>query len=140
MTAQPERPDEQPESPAQPEADVTPAEQLPDPFALESPHVEHDDVPEIASGDVNTALEAFSEAASGTLETLGLAIQRHPDAPSNYVVRGEMYLAMGAVLEAASDFRRALHLAESGAETAAWGFVYSSLADRARDGLRRCGG
>ncbi len=77
---------------------------------------------------------------TGTLAVLTEAIRRHPDAPSNYVVRGEFYLGRGEILAAAADFRRALQLAESGAARAAWGYVYTALADRAREGLRRCRG
>lgn len=113
-------------APVTPEAPEPPAPERPD--DAPSPDVPYEvDLPEPTD-------------LSGTLGVLTAAIQRHPEAPSNYVVRGEFYLGRGEILAAAADFRRALQLAESGAAGAVWGYVYTALADRAREGLRRCGG
>jgi hypothetical protein len=72
------------------------------------------------------------------LLALSEAIARHPDAASNYVLRGETLLAMGDRAAAAQDFRTGLALAEADAESADWGYIQRALADRAREGLRRC--
>lgn len=72
------------------------------------------------------------------LLALSEAIVRHPDAASNYVLRGEALLAMGDQAAAAEDFRTGLALAQEDAESADWGYIQRALADRAREGLRRC--
>jgi hypothetical protein len=72
------------------------------------------------------------------LLALSEAIMRHPDAASNYVLRGETLLAMGDQAAAAEDFRTGLELAQEDAESADWGYIQRALADRAREGLRRC--
>jgi hypothetical protein len=66
------------------------------------------------------------------------AIENHPDSPASYVLRGEIFLDSGEINLAARDFRKALDLADPGAETANWSYVYRALADRAREGLRQC--
>jgi Tfp pilus assembly protein PilF len=65
------------------------------------------------------------------------AIERYPDSPVNYVLRGEALLDGGDKDLAADDFMKALALAEPRADTANWGYINRALADRARDGLRR---
>ncbi len=71
------------------------------------------------------------------VDHLTLAIEAHPGAPVNYVLRGEALLEVGDYDLAANDFRKALELAEAQAETANWGYLYRALGDRAREGLRR---
>ena len=71
------------------------------------------------------------------VDVLTEAIERHPDSPVNYVLRGEALLEGGDHDLAADDFVKALELAEPRAETANWGYLGRALADRARDGLRR---
>jgi len=66
------------------------------------------------------------------------AIENHPDSPASYVLRGEIFLDGGEIDLAAQDFQKALDLADPGAETANWSYVYRALADRAREGLRQC--
>ncbi len=83
------------------------------------------------------AVEPVSETVS-RVEALTQAIERHPDAPVNYVLRGEVLLDGGDDELAAEDFEKALTLAEPGAETANWGYLNRALADRAREGLRQC--
>jgi tetratricopeptide (TPR) repeat protein len=83
-------------------------------------------------------LKQFSVVVS-RVELLTAAIEHNPDAPSNYVFRGEILLDGGDYDLAAEDFRKALQLAEDQAETANWGYIYRALADRAREGLRRAG-
>jgi hypothetical protein len=72
------------------------------------------------------------------MDELTDAIHGHPDSPASYVLRGEIFLDSGEIALAAQDFQQALDLADPGAETANWGYVYRALADRAREGLRRC--
>jgi tetratricopeptide (TPR) repeat protein len=72
------------------------------------------------------------------MDELTDAIENHPDVPASYVLRGELFFNGGEIDLAAQDFRKALDLADPGAETANWGYVYRALADRAREGLRQC--
>jgi hypothetical protein len=71
------------------------------------------------------------------LYLLNRAIERQPEAPSNYVMRGELLLARGDYEGARDDFEMAIELAETRAETANWGYINRALVDRAREGLRR---
>jgi len=71
------------------------------------------------------------------VDVLTEAIERHPDSPVNYVLRGEVLLEGGDNDLAAQDFLKALELAEPRAETANWGYIHRAMADRAREGLRR---
>jgi hypothetical protein len=61
-----------------------------------------------------------------------------PDAPSNYVMRGELLLARGDLEGARYDFEKAVELAETRAESANWGYINRALVDRAREGLKHC--
>ena len=70
------------------------------------------------------------------LERLNWAISAYPDAPANYVLRGELLLEHGETNQAADDFLRALELAEEQIETNAWGVLAQAMQDRARVGLR----
>ena len=71
------------------------------------------------------------------VKELTQAIERYPQSPVNYVLRGEAHWDEGHGLEALRDFQAALKLAESRDTT--WEFVNRSILDRARQGLRRCG-
>ena len=82
--------------------------------------------------------EAVASPEQILLEELTDAIERYPEAPANYVLRGELYLAEGRRDLAAEDFRRALSLADPLAQSANWGYINEALADRAREGLRAC--
>ena len=70
------------------------------------------------------------------LYNLNWAISAFPDAPANYVLRGELLLGIGDSLGAAADFRRALELALNEVESEDWGLVAQALQDRALVGLR----
>ena len=72
------------------------------------------------------------------LDELTAAIEHYPGAPSNYVLRGELYLDVRLFTLAAQDFQKALELADPLAESANWGYINEALADRAREGLRQC--
>ncbi len=80
----------------------------------------------------------FSPTVAERVKSLTAAIRRYPEAPVNYILRGELYLDEGYFAEAADDLRRGLALADAKAEAADWGFVSQGLADRAREGLKKC--
>jgi Flp pilus assembly protein TadD len=71
------------------------------------------------------------------LRTLDRAIAEFPDAPTNYVLRGELLMKMGDADLAAADFLHAMTLAATQLETANWGFVLQALHDRAQMGYER---
>jgi tetratricopeptide (TPR) repeat protein len=73
------------------------------------------------------------------LASLNRAIRRNPASPSNYVLRGELYLTVGYDAMARLDFQRALQLANKEYENDAWGLLAQALRDRAQAGLRRLG-
>jgi tetratricopeptide (TPR) repeat protein len=73
------------------------------------------------------------------LRELVNAIERHPDAAVNYVLRGELYLKARQWDEAREDFRMALSLARSQYESSAWGVLAQGVQDRAIQGLRLLG-
>jgi len=68
---------------------------------------------------------------------LSQAITTYPDAPTNYVLRGELYLELDDYAQAVADFRRALELASAQIETDRWGLVAQAAQDRALAGLRK---
>lgn len=75
--------------------------------------------------------------------SLNWAIAAYPDAPTNFLLRGELLLARGDIHGAIMDFRRALELATAAVERDDWGVVAQTTQDRAltglRDALRRAG-
>jgi Tfp pilus assembly protein PilF len=64
------------------------------------------------------------------------AIALHPEAPANYVMRGEIYLRARLDDLACQDFERAIVLAADEIETRAWGLIAQAMQDRARRGLK----
>jgi hypothetical protein len=122
----------------EPEAEMQDAVSAPEPTSEGLP-------PESAAPLEASAADIASRPAQGKHETLHLqrlaaltaAISAAPDDPINYVLRGEVRLALGAFDEAAEDFRRGLLLIAAIGETD-WGYLHSLLADRAQHGLRRC--
>ena len=77
-----------------------------------------------------------AEERAQRLRELNIAIDLFPQSPSNYVLRGELYLGAGANELAAEDFRRALELATQQVETQRWGVVAQAMQDRAEAGLQ----
>jgi tetratricopeptide (TPR) repeat protein len=69
------------------------------------------------------------------LRSLNRAIAEHPEAPTNYVLRGELALEIKAYDQAISDFKKALELASIQVETSNWGIVAQVMQDRAQLGL-----
>ena len=66
---------------------------------------------------------------------LSRTIESSPDSPTNYVLRGELYLETGDYTAAASDFRTALDLATARVENEDWGIIAQAMQDRAQEGL-----
>ncbi len=66
-------------------------------------------------------------------------IQREPETPVYYVLRGEEFLARGHIAQARADFETAQRLAETLAAQSDWGYLYQAYGDRAAAGLRCCG-
>jgi hypothetical protein len=71
------------------------------------------------------------------LRELSLAIIEYPRSPSNYVLRGELYLHYREYARAEADFRRALLLAAEQVETQSWGILAQAMQDRALAGWRQ---
>lgn len=73
------------------------------------------------------------------LRLLNRAIEQHPDAAVNYVLRGEYWLEHDNLQQAEVDFSAAIALGMADLETSDWGFLQQALIDRARQGLRETG-
>jgi tetratricopeptide (TPR) repeat protein len=104
--------------------------------SLEAAQTQYSPEPELEELPDDSAI--IPAAVPSRIEALTAAIELHPDAPVNYVFRGEALLENNYYAEAAADFERGLELADSLAESANWGYIYRALADRAREGLRQC--
>lgn len=76
-------------------------------------------------------------ALEARLRSLNQTIELYPDAASNYVLRGELFLNVGEYAMAEADFRMALTLAETQFEISDWGLVEQATRDRAQEGLKR---
>lgn len=70
------------------------------------------------------------------LYNLNWSIKAYPDAPANYVLRGEVLLAKGDLFGAIADFRKGYELAAVAVEEENWGVVAQGMQDRALAGLR----
>jgi tetratricopeptide (TPR) repeat protein len=79
----------------------------------------------------------LTEDYQNRLEALDLTVSRHPEAISNYVLRGELHLSAGIYDLAVMDFQRALELGSRQFETERWGVITQAMRDRAYDGLNR---
>ena len=71
------------------------------------------------------------------LNELTDAIAMSPEAPSNYVVRGELYMELREYELAEADFQRGFELAQTQFETADWGVMEQVMRDRALAGLEK---
>lgn len=69
------------------------------------------------------------------MAALNDAIASEPDAPINYVRRGELRLAAEDFSGARDDFERALALAEAQFKADRWGITLQTIQDRAAAGL-----
>lgn len=72
-----------------------------------------------------------------TLAALEMAIQKSPESPVNYFLRGEMYLELGIIEAAREDFETAIRLAERAQASASWEFIFQSYQDRAAIALQK---
>jgi tetratricopeptide (TPR) repeat protein len=63
------------------------------------------------------------------------AIESAPDDPTNYVLRGEMYLRVRDYAAARNDFQRGLDLAAEQVRENRWGIIAQAMQDRAMMGL-----
>jgi tetratricopeptide (TPR) repeat protein len=123
-----------------------------DPDMLESVSVEDESdhsipSPAQAEPDVQTAHEQkkapfwsrwFSNqhvSLDEVLFELSEAIEQHPKAPTNYLLRGEYYLQIGYNQLAEEDFQQAVRLSELELSKRHWGFVAQVTRDRANRGL-----
>lgn len=79
------------------------------------------------------------DVLAARVTALNRAIDADPDAPVNYVLRGELRLKLREREAAAADFQKALALADSAFAASDWGLVAQTLCDRALAGLRRAG-
>lgn len=70
------------------------------------------------------------------LTYLSQAVQRYPDNPTNYVLRGELYMELGRYEAAHADFTHALACARVAVQEHRWGFVSQAMQDRALRGKR----
>ena len=97
-----------------------------------------DAVPSFESVELLEVLPTLEmQPVPSRIDILSESIERYPEAPSNYVIRGEALLDEGQNEWAAHDFTAALQLAEAQAQAANWGYIYQALYDRAQEGLRR---
>ena len=74
------------------------------------------------------------------IDDLTVAIEDAPNAPGNYVLRGEAWLACGEIGRARADFEAALMHATEVLQTSEWGYLVQAYYDRAVVGLQHCGG
>jgi hypothetical protein len=101
--------------------------------------------PEIPLGSTEPAAEPVPEPTTAPdlsegayrLAALNRKIEQYPDAPANYVLRGELYLTLRNVDHARYDFETAIHLAESLDPDLDWGYINSAFLDRAYENLRQ---
>jgi len=69
---------------------------------------------------------------------LSETIERYPEEPVNYLLRGEAWLTAGDPRRAASDFEAARDLVRQRLAQSAWGYVEQAYLDRAMIGLAEC--
>lgn len=85
-------------------------------------------------------IRAFFEVErQNRLQELNTALESAPDNASLYLLRGEVWLELGEISSAIADFQVAIELAEATMPQARWGYLFESVAQRARENLRRCG-
>lgn len=77
----------------------------------------------------------LSVPSEQTFQALSQSIRHDPDAPSAYVLRGELYLKQKHYHLAKADFERAISLTDELVHSARWGLVAQTMRDRALQGL-----
>lgn len=109
-------------------SDAPPTWQVPEEPTARAPRQRH--------GLVEWINSFFSgPSAKQRLAHLNKAIDQYPDAPSNYLLRGELYLEARHYHDATEDFYKALELAADEYVDSSWGILSASVRDRAMDGL-----
>lgn len=83
-----------------------------------------------------SALERAADAAERLMQWSD-AVALYPDAPTAWVMRGEIYLETRQFDLAAEDFHYALNLCRVEFENTAWGFTAQVMQDRALAGLEQ---
>ncbi|MEO8612939.1 MAG: hypothetical protein ABI690_33915 [Chloroflexota bacterium] len=78
-----------------------------------------------------------SEAVAERIRQLDSAIEKAVDTPTNYVLRGELYLSAREYALAKRDFQRAQELAAAQFESSDWGLMAQAMEDRAWMGLQK---
>lgn len=71
------------------------------------------------------------------LRELNVSIEVAPESPTNYVLRGEVFLERKEYHLAKADFETALELAEAFDATDGWGLIEQVMRDRALDGMKK---
>lgn len=74
---------------------------------------------------------------SRRLHELNVSIEFAPNSPTNYVLRGELFLERREYHLAQADFETALELADAFDPEEGWGIVEQVMRDRALDGLAK---
>ena len=69
------------------------------------------------------------------LQALNQSIQLEPEAPTAYVLRGEIFVKKKQYHLAKADFERAIALTDEMIHSARWGVVAQAMRDRALEGL-----
>ncbi|MCA9892342.1 MAG: hypothetical protein KC615_05130 [Anaerolineae bacterium] len=69
------------------------------------------------------------------LQALNQSIQLEPEAPTAYVLRGEIFVKKKQYHLAKADFERAIVLTDEMIHSARWGVVAQAMRDRALEGL-----
>lgn len=64
------------------------------------------------------------------MANLDHAIEHTPETASNYLLRGEVHMALGDTEAARADFEQALALADAELAESEWGFIAQSTRDR----------
>jgi len=74
---------------------------------------------------------------SRRLHELNVSIEFAPNSPTNYVLRGELFLERREFHLAQADFEMALELADAFDPEDGWGLVEQVMRDRALEGLKK---
>jgi tetratricopeptide (TPR) repeat protein len=88
-------------------------------------------------GRLRTLLFGDADDFERRLMALNQAIENADPTPTNHVLRGELYLELGAYSEAFSDFEYAEKLASYQLDAHNWGLIAQAMRDRALAGMAK---
>jgi hypothetical protein len=91
--------------------------------------------PETFWGRLRALLFGSDRDLEQRLRALNQAIAGADNTPTNYVLRGELYLELGAYKLALADFEHAEKLATYQLDEHNWGFIAQAMLDRAQAGM-----